>query len=165
MLLRQLSLAYFRNYQRLDLTLEPGLSLFWGGLNTAVLIGSSLTMALAVRCAQTNSRKWTVNWLILTMLLGGVFLGVKVVEYADKFEHHLIPGASFLFDKPEFQDTAQIYFSLYFALTGEPFPRGSDFHTVTPCRAYDSRAVSALFSGAGRLVSKANLSALCNPHR
>jgi cytochrome c oxidase subunit 3 len=47
-----------------------------------------------------------------------VFLGIKVVEYADKFEHHLIPGAGFLFDKPEFQQTAQIYFSLYFALTG-----------------------------------------------
>ena len=46
------------------------LDLFWGGLNTAVLIGSSLTMALAVRAAQTNNRKWTVNWLVLTMILG-----------------------------------------------------------------------------------------------
>ena len=42
-------------------------SLFWGGLNTAVLIGSSLTMAMAVRSAQTNKRKATVNWLILTI--------------------------------------------------------------------------------------------------
>ena len=71
------------------------LDLFWGGLNTAVLIGSSLTMALAVRAAQTNNRKWTVNWLILTMLLGCVFLGVKVIEYADKFEHHHVPGANY----------------------------------------------------------------------
>ena len=70
------------------------LSLFWGGLNTAVLIGSSLTMALAVRAAQTNNRKWTVNWLILTMILGCVFLGVKVIEYQDKFEHHQVPGAN-----------------------------------------------------------------------
>ena len=58
------------------------MSLFWGGLNTAVLIGSSLTMAMAVRSAQTNNRKATVNWLILTMILGCVFLGVKVIEYA-----------------------------------------------------------------------------------
>jgi cytochrome c oxidase subunit 3 len=52
------------------------------------------------------------------MFLGAVFLGVKVVEYTDKWNHHLIPGANFVFDKPEFQQTAQIYFSLYFALTG-----------------------------------------------
>ena len=51
-----------------------------------MLIGSSLTMALAVRAAQTNNRKATVNWLILTMILGCVFLGVKVIEYQDKFE-------------------------------------------------------------------------------
>ena len=70
-------------------------SLFWGGLNTAVLIGSSLTMAMAVRGAQTNKRKATVNWLILTMILGAVFLGVKVIEYQDKFEHHHVPGPNF----------------------------------------------------------------------
>jgi caa(3)-type oxidase subunit IV len=72
------------------------LSLFWGGLNTAVLIGSSLTMAMAVRGAQTNKRQATVNWLILTMVLGTVFLGVKVIEYADKFEHHHVPGPNFV---------------------------------------------------------------------
>jgi cytochrome c oxidase subunit 3 len=119
------------------------LSLFWGGLNTAVLIGSSLTMALAVRAAQTNNRKWTVNWLILTMLLGCVFLGVKVIEYEDKFANHEVPGASYdwlyheqhlaaeggehapaaehrqLSQTPEqLQRTTQIYFSLYFTMTG-----------------------------------------------
>jgi cytochrome c oxidase subunit 3 len=90
-----------------------------GAVNTAVLIGSSLTMAYGVNAAQRGAApKEQVFWLVATMILGSVFLGIKVVEYADKFEHHLIPGASFLFDKPEFQDTAQIYFSLYFALTG-----------------------------------------------
>jgi cytochrome c oxidase subunit III len=71
------------------------LNLFWGALNTAVLIFSSLTMALAVRSAQTNNRKWTVNWLILTMLLGCVFLGVKVIEYQDKFANLEVPGANY----------------------------------------------------------------------
>jgi cytochrome c oxidase subunit 3 len=119
------------------------LSLFWGGLNTAVLIGSSLTMALAVRAAQTNQRKATVNWLILTMILGAVFLGVKVIEYADKFEHHHVPGPSFVWaaehaapaagaaapaeaaphrelslSPAQLQNTTQIYFSLYFTMTG-----------------------------------------------
>jgi cytochrome c oxidase subunit 3 len=90
-----------------------------GAVNTAVLIGSSLTMAYGVNAAQRGAKpKEQVFWLVATMVLGSVFLGIKVVEYADKFEHHLIPGAGFLFDKPEFQQTAQIYFSLYFALTG-----------------------------------------------
>jgi len=130
------------------------LSLFWGGLNTAVLIGSSLTMAMAVRCAQTNKRSATVNWLILTMILGTVFLGVKVIEYADKFEHHHVPGYNFQWaaahpstslgaseaaagaehapaatsvaeghrelslNADQLQLTTQIYFSLYFTMTG-----------------------------------------------
>jgi len=112
------------------------LDLFWGGLNTAVLIFSSLTMALAVRAAQTNKRKATVNWLILTMILGCVFLGVKVVEYADKFEHHHVPGPNYVWAEPgheaapgsehanlsltpaQLQNTTQIYFSLYFTMTG-----------------------------------------------
>ncbi|HUQ86657.1 MAG TPA: cytochrome c oxidase subunit 3, partial [Vicinamibacterales bacterium] len=71
------------------------LSIFWGALNTGVLIFSSLTMAMAVRAAQTNNRKWTVNWLVLTMILGCVFLGVKVIEYRDKFANYEVPGASY----------------------------------------------------------------------
>ena len=57
-------------------------------------------------------------WLLGTMLLGSVFLGVKVVEYADKFKHDLVPGPNFHFDNPVYQQTAQIYYSLYFAMTG-----------------------------------------------
>ena len=83
---------YFDAFAEASRSLEPVL----GGLNTAVLIGSSLTMAMAVRAAQTNQRKATVNWLILTMILGTVFLGVKVIEYADKFEHHHVPGPNFV---------------------------------------------------------------------
>lgn len=74
------------------------LSIGLGGFNTAVLLASSLTMALAVHAAQTNKRKATATWIILTMILGFVFLGVKVVEYSAKFEHHLVPGAHFQFD-------------------------------------------------------------------
>ena len=129
------------------------LSIFWGGLNTGVLILSSLTMAMGVRSAQTNSRKATVNWLILTMILGCVFLGVKVIEYKDKFANYEVPGTSYnwmyheehaaaegghegaasaetaaaaeggehrqLKMTPEqLQRTTQLYFSLYFTMTG-----------------------------------------------
>ena len=95
------------------------LSIPLGTFNTAVLIGSSLTMAYAVNAAQRGAKpREQVMWLVGTMILGAIFLGVKVIEYSDKFEHHLVPGANFLFDKPEFQQTAQIYYSLYFSLTG-----------------------------------------------
>jgi cytochrome c oxidase subunit 3 len=121
------------------------LDLFWGGLNTAVLIGSSLTMAMAVRSAQTNQRNATVAWLLLTVLLGCVFLGVKYIEYSDKFAHHHVPGPNFVWAHEEapttagehtaaaaeaapvhrltmgpeqLQRTTQIYFSLYFTMTG-----------------------------------------------
>jgi cytochrome c oxidase subunit 3 len=113
---------------------STSITLFWGALNTVVLIGSSLTMALAVRAAQTNKRIATVNWLILTMVLGLVFLGVKVIEYADKFEHHHVPGPNYIWEEPgheaapgshgvspdaaQFQQHTQIFFSLYFTMTG-----------------------------------------------
>jgi len=88
-----------------------------GGNNTIVLIGSSLTMALAVRAAQTGLRKATVVWLLLTMVLGLTFLVIKYFEYAEKFEHHHVPGFDFHFPGPD-AGPAQIYFSLYFLMTG-----------------------------------------------
>ena len=57
------------------------LSIVLGGVNTAVLLGSSLTMALAVRAAQTGARRGTVVFLLATIGLGLVFLGVKAVEW------------------------------------------------------------------------------------
>jgi cytochrome c oxidase subunit 3 len=88
-----------------------------GAINTAVLIGSSLTMALGVRAAQTSQRSATVKWLLATIFLGCVFLGVKVYEYADKFEHHHVPGANFISESP-WAAQEQIFFSLYFTMTG-----------------------------------------------
>ena len=71
----------------LDLTL--------GAANTVVLILSSLTMAMAVWSATTSRKSLVTIFLILTLILGCVFLGVKVVEYKQKFDHHLIPGHNF----------------------------------------------------------------------
>jgi cytochrome c oxidase subunit 3 len=95
------------------------LSIGWGAFNTAVLIFSSLTMALAVRAAQTGEPARTqVMWLVATMFLGTVFLGVKVIEYADKFEHHIVPGPHF--DKSAWTHPAGVeqFYSLYFIMTG-----------------------------------------------
>jgi cytochrome c oxidase subunit 3 len=88
-----------------------------GAINTAVLIGSSMTMALAVRAAQLGNRRSQVVFLLLTIGLGSTFLGIKVVEYHDKFVHHLVPGPHFQFEGPYGRE-AQIFYSLYFAMTG-----------------------------------------------
>jgi cytochrome c oxidase subunit 3 len=94
------------------------LSRFWGTTNTLVLICSSLTMALAVRAAQTSRpRKTQVGWLVATMVFGVGFLGIKAIEYYDKFVDHHVPGPNFhwdgLYAKP-----AEQFYSLYFAMTG-----------------------------------------------
>src|SRR5262249_179813 len=66
-----------------------------GTINTIVLIVSSLTMAMAVHSAQVGKTKLITIFLILTLVLGSVFLAVKVVEYKQKFDHRLIPGRNF----------------------------------------------------------------------
>ena len=88
-----------------------------GALNTAVLLTSSLTMALAVRCAQIGKRRDTVIFLITTMLLGAAFLGIKGTEYYQKYLDHLVPGPSFSFPGPP-SHGAEMFFYLYFAMTG-----------------------------------------------
>lgn len=71
-----------------------------GTFNTVVLIGSSLTMALGVRAAQTDERKKTVFWLVATIILGLVFLVVKGFEYEHKFAVGHVPGPNFHSDSP-----------------------------------------------------------------
>ena len=93
------------------------LDIVLGGFNTVVLIGSSLTMALGVRAAQTGEQKATVRWLLLTIVLGLTFLVVKGFEYHHKWELNHIPGPNFSFEGPHAAQV-QIFLSLYFALTG-----------------------------------------------
>jgi cytochrome c oxidase subunit 3 len=89
-----------------------------GTLNTAVLIASSLTMALAVHAAQVGRRGRLVGMLGLTMLLGTAFLVVKAFEYAAKFADGLVPGAGFTWHEPGERVAAQIFYGLYFTMTG-----------------------------------------------
>lgn len=96
-----------------------------GAANTVVLLGSSLTMALSVRSAQTGNRRALIGFLIATMFLGAVFLGVKAYEYDQKFVEHVVPGLDWA---PEGEalahiaaggtNHAQLYFFFYFAMTG-----------------------------------------------
>ena len=93
------------------------LDIVLGGINTAVLIGSSLTMAFAVRAAQTGFPRATVVWLLLTMALGLTFLVIKFFEYEHKWELRHVPGLNFSYEGPH-AEQVQIFFSLYFSMTG-----------------------------------------------
>ena len=116
----------------------------WGFINTLVLIGSSLTMALAVSAAQRGVVRAQQIFIVLTMILGLVFLGVKAIEYTKKYEEHHIPGGVFgtfdpitnydneknikdeVIEKDHLPEPAAvqvanqtvIFFSFYFAMTG-----------------------------------------------
>jgi cytochrome c oxidase subunit 3 len=103
------------------------LNVLLGCVNTIVLLGSSLTMALAVRAAQLRARRDIVMWLLLTMALGTAFLGIKAVEWTHDFYENLIPGINF--QVPEHQRSTveeerldprkmELYFVLYFFMTG-----------------------------------------------
>ena len=113
------------------------LSIPLGGLNTLLLITSSFTMAMGVWSAEMRKQGALVLCLILTFILGLGFLGIKTIEYREKYEKHHIPGIhyslqSFLNpdadkeskaagDKPMALDMArhtELYFFLYFAMTG-----------------------------------------------
>ena len=67
------------------------LDVVMGFVNTLVLIVSSLTMALGVYYAQKGNRNMQVIMIVLTMIFGATFLGVKAVEYTDKYNNGLIP--------------------------------------------------------------------------
>jgi len=89
-----------------------------GALNTAVLICSSLTMALAVHAAQTGRRKRLMAFLVSTMLLGGVFLFIKFfIEWTHDYKEGLAPGLHFTYAGPQAGHVAMFY-CFYFILTG-----------------------------------------------
>jgi cytochrome c oxidase subunit 3 len=84
-------------------------NLFFGTLNTAILLTSSFTMALAVHAAQESKTKHTVRYLMLTLLLAAGFLVVKGFEYHEDFVERLVPGPGF---NPTLPLRAQMFFWL-----------------------------------------------------
>jgi cytochrome c oxidase subunit 3 len=91
---------------------------FWvGTVNTAVLLTSSLFMALADRAIKAG-RHTTMRWcLVLTGLLGLLFLGLKFHEYHQMYEEHLVPGLRFSLSGP-WAPQVQLFIFIYFASTG-----------------------------------------------
>ena len=88
-----------------------------GTLNTVVLITSSLTMALAILSIQLDDRKKSIRFLVITLLLAGVFLLVKYFEYSHKFHLGQLPGKYYTFTGVE-GTNPHIFYSIYFTMTG-----------------------------------------------
>jgi cytochrome c oxidase subunit 3 len=96
-----------------------------GTVNTAVLIGSSLTVVLSVWAAEHGKQRQLAGWLFATILLGLAFLVIKYFEYSAKWEHNLVPGPNFEFHDTRVgehghadPDKARMFFHLYFFMTG-----------------------------------------------
>jgi cytochrome c oxidase subunit III len=93
------------------------LDVLLGTLNTGVLIASSLMMAMAVHAAQAGRQRLLTRFLLLTMGLGLVFLGIKGYEYWHKFHEHLIPGLAFEYVSPQAR-YVELFLFFYFVMTG-----------------------------------------------
>ena len=91
----------------------------FGATNTAVLICSSLTMALAIRAAQTGKSKCTIIfYLILTMILGAAFIGLKLGSNGTTITWKaLFPGFSWTYNGPN-APGVQMFMCFYFFMTG-----------------------------------------------
>ncbi len=85
--------------------------------NTAVLVTSSLTMALGVHAAQRGARRALVGWLAVTVALGCAFLAIKGVEYRIDYVEHLVPALNFRHEGPQ-ADQVELFFYMYFFITG-----------------------------------------------
>src|SRR5262249_28282690 len=73
------------------------LKVLLGTVNTAVLLSSSLTMALAVHAAQEGRTRLLSRFVLLTMLLGLVFLSIKGYEYTLEYHEGLVPAVKFAY--------------------------------------------------------------------
>jgi cytochrome c oxidase subunit III len=103
------------------------LNLWLGCVNTVVLLGSSLSMALAVRATQLRQRRETIRFMIITMALGTCFLAIKAVEYYTEYRENLIPFLGFQIPAGIQEETGgsslspgqfEMFFVLYFFMTG-----------------------------------------------
>lgn len=89
-----------------------------GGTNTAVLLLSSFTMAMGVRSAKLLSRRATIIFLSITVLLGLTFLGLKGLEYTLDWHDRIVPGRFFDPHGNPNPGQAEMFMIFYFIMTG-----------------------------------------------
>lgn len=87
-----------------------------GTANTAVLLTSSASMAMAVTTFERGSKRAPVAWLIATAALGLTFIGIKAIEYWLEYREQLVPALNF--DLARHGGVAEIFFVFYFCATG-----------------------------------------------
>ncbi len=110
-------IVYRAWYPELYVEASTQLNPFWGGINTFVLIGSSLTVAMAIRSAQLNQIKGLIINLWITIGLAATFMVIKYFEYAEKLKKGIAPGSYYTYDGLE-HEKANIFFSIYYMMTG-----------------------------------------------
>ncbi len=110
-------IVYRAWYPELFTLASTELNTLWGGVNTLVLIGSSLTVAMAIKSAQLNQKKNIIINLGITIALALVFMVIKYFEYTHKFEIGIFPGEFYTFEGID-HPKANIFFSLYYLMTG-----------------------------------------------
>jgi cytochrome c oxidase subunit 3 len=93
------------------------LDVIWGAVSTAVLICSSFTMACAVTSAATGARNALLGFLAITIVFGVAFLVVEMSEWHTLYKEGLMPGFNFTYKGLD-PNHVQLFFSLYFAMTG-----------------------------------------------
>jgi cytochrome c oxidase subunit 3 len=97
------------------------LNVVFGGVNTVVLLTSSLTMALAVSWVRIGRRQLVTVGLALTALLGTVFLVIKGFEYHGDYEENLMPGLAFKdaqWPNPLRPERVKMFLVIYYIMTG-----------------------------------------------
>ncbi|MEM0982662.1 MAG: cytochrome c oxidase subunit 3 family protein [Planctomycetota bacterium] len=94
------------------------LDVFYGGLNTVVLLLSSWTVAMAVRCAQLNHQRWLKINLIITLICAVAFFAIKITfEYIPKLSAGKAPGRFFSY--PYAHDPHEpLWWAVYYVSTG-----------------------------------------------
>ena len=120
-----------------------------GASMTSVLLVSSLMMALAVRSAQLGKRVQINVYLLLTMLLGLAFLGMKVFEYYHHWVDHVVPGFGFSGYTGPYRRQVELFMCFYFIMTaihGIHMVIGVGLLTVLSVMAYRGRFSSAYYS-------------------
>jgi cytochrome c oxidase subunit 3 len=90
---------------------------YLGAINTAILLTSSLTVALAVHRASVGNREALVRNLVWTIVLGGAFLVIKVYEYGAEYYESLIPVIRWQWDG-EHEPQVKLFMVIYFCMTG-----------------------------------------------
>ena len=92
------------------------MEIWLGATNTAVLLCSSFTMALAVWSAEAGKPGRLALFLVLTMIIGAIFLVIKFTEYYLHYQDHKVPGFWFEYHGISARHV-EMFFVFYFIMT------------------------------------------------